>query len=252
MCLHNRIYCMSTYFPSPTFYEAATYLSGASSLSKVSASVKLELYGLYKYLMASPVPTTTRPFVFDIQGRAKWDAWDAVGKKYSNPDDVEHRYIEIAESLGWTEGVSTEPRQSQEEEIDLDALDDEPEGTGKGKEKSSGVPEVGLGHAVSKVQMLLDSMQDLSIHGLALENDVAGLSALLKKNPNVDLNVCDEFGYTPLHLAADRGNTDIVKLLLEHGADATLKDSDGFSALELANVAGHQDVKTMLSNALST
>ena len=34
---------MATYSPSPTFYEAAGYLSNASSLSNVSSSVKLEV-----------------------------------------------------------------------------------------------------------------------------------------------------------------------------------------------------------------
>ncbi len=71
-------------------------------------------------------------------------------------------------------------------------------------------------------------------------------------------------GYTALHLAADRGNTAIVKILLDHGANAVLKvnsllylqafllihctqDSDGFSASELARIAGHSDIVQLLS-----
>jgi len=67
----------------------------------------------------------------------------------------------------------------------------------------------------------------------------------------VDLNARDEFKYTALHLAADRGNVKIVKLLLEKGADQILKDPDNLTALELAETAGHEDVVKLLSNTSS-
>jgi len=240
------------YTPSSSFYEAAGYLSNASSLSKVSSNVKLELYGLFKHLTTSPTPSTTRPSIFDMTGRAKWDAWHNTGNKYSNPEHAESRYIEIAKSLGWTEGSSIEEQQAEEEEVNLDALDDEPESKGTGSSGNSASPgSGGLGLAVSKAQ-LPETVEDRSMHGLAVDNNVGGLDSLLKKSPNMDLNARDEFGYTPLHLASDRGNLDIVKLLLEKGADASLEDSDGFSALELARVAGHQEIQKLLSNASST
>ena len=158
-------------------------------------------------------------------------------------EQAEGRYIEIAKSLGWVEGIAIEGEDA--DEVDLDALDDDddddkPEVKEKGS-RSNASDSGGLGPAVSKAQPPVP-VEDHSIHGFAIDNDIAGLTALLEKNMNVDLNARDEFvgrspswilfsltgfpqKYTPLHLAADRGNIEVVKLLLEKDADPTLKVS---------------------------
>ena len=41
----------------------------------------------------------------------------------------------------------------------------------------------------------------------------------------------------------------MVLLLLERGADITLKNEDGFTALQLAQNRGHREVATMLMRA---
>jgi len=170
---------MASYSPSPTFYEAAGYLSNASSLSNVPTSIKLELYGLFKYLTASMAPSTTRPSIFDMAKRAKWDAWKNTGNRYSNPEEAEARYIEIAKNFGWIEGITIEHEDA--DEIDLNALDDEPEVKGKGNTSDTS-DSGGLGLKVSKAQPPVP-VEDHSIHGLAVDNDVAGLTALLEKKP---------------------------------------------------------------------
>ena len=42
---------------------------------------------------------------------------------------------------------------------------------------------------------------------------------LLKKEKSIDVNAKDEYGWTPLHVAALNGKTEIAELLLENRAD---------------------------------
>lgn len=44
-------------------------------------------------------------------------------------------------------------------------------------------------------------------------------------------------GDTPLHVAASHGHLEMINLLLEHDADATLRNNDGLTAEELASDA---------------
>jgi len=54
---------------------------------------------------------------------------------------------------------------------------------------------------------------------------------------------------TSLMIATQDDNKDIVKLLLEYGADATITDSEGDTAL--AYVGADDSIKRMLENAIS-
>jgi hypothetical protein len=48
-----------------------------------------------------------------------------------------------------------------------------------------------------------------------------------------NLNIGNNYGSTPLHIAASRRNTEFVRLLLELKSDITIKDEQGKTALEL-------------------
>jgi uncharacterized protein len=60
------------------------------------------------------------------------------------------------------------------------------------------------------------------------------------------VNATQMGGWTPLHEAAARGEVDLVSLLLQYGANATLKNDDGTTALDLARKNGHDLVAEML------
>lgn len=71
------------------------------------------------------------------------------------------------------------------------------------------------------------------IFGYTRQDDLEKLTLAIKKNPEL-INSKDQDGFTVLHLAADRGNKEIVKFLIDSGADLNVKsDEDEETALHL-------------------
>src|SRR5262249_39093887 len=58
---------------------------------------------------------------------------------------------------------------------------------------------------------------------------------------NTDLSAKDENEFTPLHFAAQSGYTDMVKMLLEQGADVHAIGKDRFTPLHSAAQDGHTE-----------
>jgi uncharacterized protein len=71
-----------------------------------------------------------------------------------------------------------------------------------------------------------------SIFWAALANDVHMAEYYVSKGESV--NVIDEHGLSPLMYAADKGNYEMVKFLLEVGADPTARTPFGAVAVEMA------------------
>lgn len=123
-------------------------------------------------MTVSAIPNTSRPYLFDITGRAKWDAWDEIGKRFaqSGPEAAEERYIEIAKSLGWG-GNTGEPS-------------NDGDSTGSGGMRGMGVS------VSSAVKPPEEKGED--IHSLAVSGNFSKL-ALLLDDPQVDVNERDQF-----------------------------------------------------------
>lgn len=68
---------------------------------------------------------------------------------------------------------------------------------------------------------------------------------LLVEN-GADVNARQQQGWTPLHGAGQNGDAEIVKLLLEHGADRAARSETGQTALDLALTHGHAAVAALL------
>jgi len=235
---------MSTCTSSDSFESAVSYLSNSPALSGVSNNVKLELYALYKCITVSPRPQTSRPSLFDFTGRAKWDTWHKLGRESENtdPNVWKTRYLEIARSLGWSEDSQTKAV-SPTNDFTADDLDDLSPSSSDGSGGGGG----GMGAGVSIVLKPPPSNEDVNcIHGFALSGDAEGLAQFLNAHPELDLNIRDSYGYTALHLAADRGHESVVNILLERGVDTSLEDPDEFTALGLAEISGHENVISLL------
>jgi ankyrin repeat protein len=56
-----------------------------------------------------------------------------------------------------------------------------------------------------------------------------------------EINAINSVDQATLHIAASRGQTEIVELLLLHNANFSLRDKDGITALLTASINGHQN-----------
>jgi ankyrin repeat protein len=83
------------------------------------------------------------------------------------------------------------------------------------------------------------------IHDASDKGDTAEVKALLSKQPDL-VNAKNEKGSTPLHLASYKGHLEMVKFLLEKGADIEAENGSGFTSLQLAVYGGHRNVAEFL------
>ncbi|KAF7985270.1 hypothetical protein HWV62_6407 [Athelia sp. TMB] len=217
------------------------------SPAKIGAEM-MKLYGLFKHLTVAPAPNTSRPSIFDITGRAKWDAWATAGQTYGTEIlGAEQRYLTIARELGWTISatVETTPELVVSTEDGFQGSDED---IWDKNDVSSNRDGGGMSTGVSAfAPPELDEHDANTPHGMAVSNNAEGLKTYIAAHPEVDLNELDEHGYTALHLACDRGSVEVVKVLLAQGVDRRLKDPDEFTAMELANIAGHDEIVALIT-----
>jgi ankyrin repeat protein len=70
---------------------------------------------------------------------------------------------------------------------------------------------------------------------------------LMLKGRDLDINAQDMDGFTPLHLASAAGVLDVVRLLVEHGADTEARDKAGRTPFQVALVKGHDEITNYYS-----
>lgn len=93
---------------------------------------------------------------------------------------------------------------------------------------------------------ITDRLQRTALHYAAVGGDVAAIVSLLDKG--LDPNSADANGWTPLHFAAQSPSLAAVEVLLAAGASTDAQDSHGNAALWVAvfNSNGRGEVVRML------
>jgi uncharacterized protein len=146
----------------------------------------------------------------------------------------------------------------------------------RGDDRNTPIMEAAYGEHVDTVRLLLDRGADLS----AKKNDgstpmsLTGNKEILELFKNVSalvdasaqgnnqivkdligqrtpVNGLNQFGQTALTEACGNGKTETVKLLLENGADPSIKKSDGATPLNLASSQKHSEIVALLNVAIA-
>lgn len=102
------------------------------------------------------------------------------------------------------------------------------------------------------VKILLEAGADINIKDinesapLHFARSVSCLELLLK-NKNIQIDIRNNAGKTPLQIASARGDIECIKMLLQHGADINNKDDSGCAPLHFAILNDKEDsVKVLL------
>jgi ankyrin repeat protein len=85
----------------------------------------------------------------------------------------------------------------------------------------------------------------------ALHAAVAGRNLDIVKavlDAGADPNAQQQAGFRPIHEAGTNANRALAELLLKHGADPTLTSDDGKNAIDLARAKGHTDFADWLES----
>lgn len=182
----------------------------------------LYLYGRFKYALEGPC-TAPKPGMFNFEAKAKWESWKSQGNGEKSRDQCKQEYIDRLDKIlvNWRQGFNA------------DAAKPAPSGNqgtfGVRISVMAGAPD---GDSDNSPKTCFDLCKE------------GNLDKLKSSITNVD--EVDENGMTMLMWACDRGQLEIVRYLVERGADLNKQDSDGQTCLHYAVSCEHLDIVRFL------
>ena len=178
----------------------------------------LFFYGRYKQSTIGPC-NVDKPSFLDFTAKPKWNAWKNIGDM--SKECAKNEYIQKLCSVdpGWLNKISESQTRNQFRVAVSSMAKDEKD-------------------LQEEEKTFVDWMKEgnlTKLRDLALKWTSSDLEAVIQYR--------DENGLGVIHWASDRGNKDIVKMLLDiKDLDVNLKDNDGQTALHYASSCGHLDV----------
>lgn len=149
----------------------------------------------------SRTPQGSKPSIFDMTGRAKWEAWSKEGKESElareSLEDVQNRYLALCGKYGWVPNTTqvanakdmTEQNSEEEGVHDIDW--DAPEDPKNDDRRHNGRA---MGKSVSMLERKEENEPDLTtLHGLTVLGEAGKLRTLLDLDHEVDINEKDEY-----------------------------------------------------------
>lgn len=89
-------------------------------------------------------------------------------------------------------------------------------------------------HAAAK-----NALKVQAIHAAVASKNLDIVRAILEAG--ADPNAAQQLGFRPMHEAGSSGSRELAELLMKYGADPTLKSDDGKDAIAFARDKGHAD-----------
>lgn len=219
-------------------FGVATAWVGSSASGGLPTETKLSLYGCYKQATVGDHPPQ-KPW--GMEAGMKWQAWsEHAGESKAK---AMKGYVDVLDQSvpGWREGKAPPANDSKDR------------------------AEISTGPSVSTMGLLGTTAENTDVDTTPIgklceyvtDGDLEAVAEVLRKTPGLAFE-SDKDGMTPLHWAADRGEVDIVALLLdsdiaasssEADARVCVRDQSGETPLHYAVMTENLEVAQMLVNA---
>lgn len=197
--------------------------SKISSYSWLPDDQKLQFYGLYKQCTIGDI-NTKQPWAINMVAKAKWDAW----KNFEGfpKESAMKAYIFLQQQL-----EEADPTKKTPEQFISDST----------KSQQMATVQSSFAQPISnaEVEEWTDG-DEAKLFSAVVTGEVNQLRTILDGGVNPSLR--DSEGMTPLHYAADRGNAEILDILITYGADANSQDNEGQTPLMLAVMCENEDI----------
>jgi len=211
--------------PEATFNRAAGHLQTLAS--SLAAEKLLTIYGYYKQANEGDC-NTNKPGIFSYQARQKWDAWMAM--KGKSKEEAMKGYINEISNIdpdwelkakggdGPKTGWVTVSSLANNEDKNISEDDKTP---------FDWVKENNLAKlkCLDSSAMEIKDEDGMSLLHWAADRDYPDI--LLYLIGKIDINVQDADGQTALHYATSCGNVKALNVLIDNGANQTIKDNEG-------------------------